>query len=324
MASLPATFADGLAVNSTTVFTTVPGTTTWSLYGVAKSAVNTTPSPILTLNPGYNGTGYLGASDNLVIAEPFTGNQGGRFSTIISCNPGNCASSKQTWYGSTNSINVCDPLAQECFVQSQQQTSVEYAVLGTSTQTTPANFSPVLNIAENGIGAAAGGYLYAAGTSNPTPVLQRVVESGVGSVSTLATVSSLNGLSINDPLIVTSTQVFMLIYDSSNFLYSLASTPLPNGVGNAAPTNLPGTSVDEGGWIAYWADDSNIIFGSSAQQWVSCPAASGCTGTPKVLADASQSERLVVGDAQAIYWINNVIDPTTITVTATYLMKVAR
>ena len=44
---------------------------------------------------------------------------------------------------------------------------------------------------------------------------------------------------------------------------------------------------------------------------VTCPA-SGCTGAPKVLADASNSSGLLVGDAQAIYWINNATAPVTV------------
>ncbi|HZL16741.1 MAG TPA: hypothetical protein VFG23_03230, partial [Polyangia bacterium] len=320
----------GLAVNSTTVFTTIPGSASWALYGVAKTATNTTPIPILMLTPGSNSTGYIGASDSLLIVVPFTGGQGGAFYDVISCTPSNCASTEQSWFAAMNSSIVCDPAAQECFVQASGQTAVQYAKMGTPSQTAPASFSPVLNIAFNGISTATGGYLYSAGTYSTVltyPVLQRVSEDGSSGVTTLANFSAAATTnSLLSPLVVTSTQVYMVgeINDGMNTPNEgLISVLLPNGVGNASPSFLSGTTMPNDDWLAQWGDDSGFVFGSPATQWVTCPV-SGCSGMPRVLADASQSERYLVGDAQAIYWINDTVDPNTGTVTSAALMKVAR
>ena len=330
LATLPA-YAAGLAVNSTTVFTTVPtsNSASWAVYGVAKTATNTTPSPILTLTPGFNNMGYNGASDSQLIAVPFTGGQGGAYNDVISCTPSNCASTEQSWFGAMNSSIVCDPAAQECFVQASGQSAVQYSKMGTASQTSPTSFSPVVNIALSGISAATGGYLYSTGlysTILTYPVLQRVSEDGTSGVTTLANFSSGTTTNALGGPLVTSTQVYMFgqVNDGVDSpTEGLMSVTLPNGVGNAAPSFLAGTTVPESDWIAYWGDDSGFVFGSTALQWVTCPV-SGCSGTPRVLADASQSERYLVGDAQAIYWINDVVDPNTVTVTSAVLMKVAR
>lgn len=109
LANLPATTRPaGLAVNSSTVFTTVPsgGLSAWSLYGVPKTAVNTSPSPILTATVGNNTTGFLGANDTILFAETGSSNPGGTASTIISCDPTNCASTQQSWYTSNSTVSV--------------------------------------------------------------------------------------------------------------------------------------------------------------------------------------------------------------------------
>lgn len=310
------------------MFVTIPatypatnGNTTWSLYGVSKTATNTTPSPIYSITSTSNNfTGTLVATDSLVIAEPYTAGPGGKYSTIVSCNPANCANTAEYWYSSSGSLNVCDPVAQECFTQVQNGSfaaEVKYALLGTPSQTTAADFSPVLDIAYNGISAASGGYLYSTGTfstSQQWPVLERVSENGTGGIVTLANFNQTSGNTLLGPVVVTGTQVFMMGYDASLGVSGVMSVPLPNGVGNAAPASL--AKFGPGQFQTYWADDNNLVFQSAALQWVSCPA-TGCVGTPKVLADASQAEGYVVGDAQAIYWINS-------TTNATSLMKVAR
>jgi hypothetical protein len=331
LATLPTGYMQGLAANSTTIFTTRPvaaSTGVWSIFGVPKTGASTIPLPIYAItSTTSNQTGALVSTDSLVIFEPYYGGVGGKFSTIMSCNPSNCTSTVQTWYSSEAALNVCDPATQECFTQLQNGSlapEVKYAILGTASQTTPTDFSPVLNIAYDGIGAAAGGYLYSTGLNNTTqqwPVLQRISEDGTSGVLTLANFNQTSGNNLFGPVVVTSTQVFMMAYDASMNIYGVTSVPLPNGVGNSAPAFLTKLSTSE--LLTYWADDNNIIFQSGALQWVSCPA-TGCVGTPKVLADASQAEPYLVGDAQAIYWINNVKDPSTATITATSLMKVAR
>ena len=323
----------GLAVNSTTVFTTIPGSASWALYGVAKTAQNVTPSPILML-PAANNTAYIGATDSLIIFTPFQGGQGGAFPTVYSCNPASCSSSQQTWFSPGNNRWItCDPVAQECFFQLANQTAVQYAKLGTTSQTSLTSFTPVLNIALNGISAAANGSLYSAGTYSTTlafPVLQRVSEDGTSGVSTLANFTSTVAGTTNSlfgPVIVTTTQVFMegMVNDGVNEpTVGIMSVQLPLGVGNAAPSFISGTTTQtEQGFVNYWADDNGIVFASPAEQFVSCPT-TGCGGTPHVLADASQAESSLVGDAQAIYWINEIVDPNTGTVTSAALMKVAR
>ena len=88
LANLPVTTRpSGLAVNSSTVFTTVPsdGVSAWSLYGVPKTAVNTSPSPILTGPVGNTTTGFLGGNDIVLFVETGYNSPGGAASTIISC-----------------------------------------------------------------------------------------------------------------------------------------------------------------------------------------------------------------------------------------------
>jgi hypothetical protein len=332
LANLPATTRPaGLAVNSSTLFTTVPsnGLTAWSLYGVSKTAVNTSPSPILTGTVGNNTTGFLGANDTILFAETGSSNPGGSASTIISCSPTNCATTQQSWYTSNSSVSVCDTSVKECFVQVPGASSgpFQYAKQGTASQTSPQNFSPVLNMA-SGSPAATGGYLYMAGVygTNPNPpyaVLQRVSEDGSGAVSTLANLGLAAQYALDGPLVVTGTRVYVVGANINSNTSGLISISLPNGVGNAAPSFLAGTTMSSNNWIAAWGDDTAIYFASAAEQWVACPA-SGCTGTPTVLSDASVALPYLVGDAQAIYWINATSDPTSGFTTGFSVMKIAR
>ena len=323
--------AAGLALNSSTVFTTVPGNSTvsWSLYGVPKTAVNTSPSPILTASSGNNVTGFLGANDTVVFAETGYNSPGGSPTTILSCTPTNCASTQQTWYTSNGGVTTCDPAAQECFLfeAGATATSVQYAKRATISQTSPQDFSPVLNLAL-GFPATAGGYLYATGNFgvNPNPtysVVQRVLEDGSGGISTLANLGLSSQVGLDNTLVVTGTRVYVAAGDINANTTGLISLSLPNGVGNSAPAYLPGTTISSNSWLAAWGDDSAIYFANAAAQWVTCPA-SGCTGTPTVVADASAALAFLVGDAQAIYWLNTTSDPTSGFATGFSLMKIAR
>jgi hypothetical protein len=323
--------AAGLALNSSTVFTTVPGNSTvsWSLYGVPKTAVNTSPSPILTASSGNNVTGFLGANDTVVFAETGYNSPGGKSTTILSCNPTNCASTQQPWYASNGGVTTCDPAAQECFLfeAGATATSVQYAKQGMASQTSPQDFSPVLNLAL-GFPATAGGYLCATGNFgvNPNPtysVVQRVLEDGSGGISTLANLGLSSQYALDYTLVVTGTRLYVAGSDINANTTGLISLSLPNGVGNSAPAYLAGTTMSSNNWIAAWGDDTAIYFANSAAQWVTCPA-SGCTGTPTVLTDASAALSYLVGDAQAIYWLNATSDPTSGFATGFSLMKLAR
>jgi hypothetical protein len=333
LAKIPATSrAAGLAVNSTTVFTTVPGNglSSWSLYGVAKTAVNASPSPILTAAAGNNTTGFLGANDTVLFAETGYNSPGGNSSTMISCSPTSCASTQQNWYTASGSVSACDPSVQECFVELGAEASgtFQYAKEGTVSQTSPQSFSPVLTMA-SGVGpAATDGYLYMAGPYgvNPNPsyaVLQRVSEDGTSQVTTLADLGLAAQYALTGPLVVTGTRVYVVGADINANTTGLISVSLPNGVGNSAPPFLAGTTISSNNWLAAWGDDEQIFFASSANQWVACPA-SGCTGAPTVLADASSALPYLVGDMQAIYWINTITDATTGYATGFSVMKVAR
>jgi len=319
-------------VNSTTVFTTVPsdGVAVWSLYGVSKTAVNTSPSPILTAPAGNNTTGFLGGNDTVLFAETgYRNNPGGNSSTVISCNPANCASTQQSWYTSSDTVSACDPSTQECFVSvsSSNFSTFQYAKQGTPSQTSPASFSPVLTMA-SGIGpAATGGYLYMAGVYGVNPsqtyaVLQRVSEDGTSGVSALANLGPSLQYTLDGP-IVTDTRVYAVGADIGSNVTGLISVPLPNGVGNSAPSFLGGTMMPSPNWIAAWGDDTAIYFANPAQQWVTCPA-SGCTGSPTVVSDASAAAPYLVGDAQAIYWINTTSDAGTGRTNGFSVMKIAR
>jgi len=183
-------------------------------------------------------------------------------------------------------------------------------------------------MATGGNPAASGGYLYAAGSygTNPNPayaVLQRVSESGTGGVSTLANLGLATDYQLFGPLVVTGTRVYVLGANLSANTTGLISISLPNGVGNSAPPFSAGTTMSSNNWIAAWGDDTAIYFANTAAQWVTCPA-SGCTGTPTVLADASTALPYLAGDAQAIYWINRTVDPITGSPTGYSVMKIAR
>ncbi len=326
------TTATGLALNSTTVFTTVTGngTTPWSLYAVPKSATNITLSPILTRRAGDSSTGFLGASDTTLFGESGYTSQGGSVFTAFSCNPSNCASTVQDWYTTTSDPTACDPLTQQCFDEAGAGASstIQFAKQGTPSQTALQSFSPVLSMASGAI-AASGGFVYTAGyyaisSSNPTnSVVQRASEDGTGGVSTLANVGLGSLVAFNAPIIVTPTRVYAVAGDINANTTGLISLSLPNGVGNSAPSFLAGTMVSTNSWITAWGDDTGIYFANNAGQWVMCPAA-GCTGTPTVMADATAAEPYLVGDAQAIYWINVSSDPTSGRATGFSLVKLAR
>jgi hypothetical protein len=128
---------------------------------------------------------------------------------------------------------------------------------------------------------------------------------------------------LTGPLVVTGTRVYVVGADINANTTGLISVSLPNGVGNSAPPFLAGTTISSNNWLAAWGDDEQIFFASSAKQWVACPA-SGCTGAPTVLADASSALPYLVGDMQAIYWINTITDATTGYATGFSVMKVAR
>jgi hypothetical protein len=312
-----ATGAIGLALNSSTVFTTSPGNSAagWSLYGVPKTAVNSSPSPILTTAVGNNRTGFLGGNDTLLFAESgYNNSPGGNASTVISCNPSNCASSQRTWYTLSDAITACDPSTQECFVGTSFSNfcTFQYAKQGTTSQMSPQGFNPVVTMASGLAPAAAGGYLYMAGVygvdANQTyAVLHRVSEDGVGGISTLANLGPSAQYALDGPLVITSTRVYLVGANIGTNTTGLISVSLPNGVGNSAPSFLEGTTMPSGNWIAAWGDDTAIYFANPAQQWATCPA-SGCAGARTALADASSALPYLVGDAQAIYWIDRTTD----------------
>jgi hypothetical protein len=324
--------AAGLAANSSTVFTSIPGNSSlpWSLYGVPKTAVNTSPSPIMTADAGNNVTGFLGASDTLLFAETGYNSMGGSPRTILSCNPTSCATTQQTWYTSHGGANTCDPSTQECFLFAPGTGSaeVQFAKQGTASQSSPQDFSPVLNMAL-GFPVAAGSYIYASGLYGATPssstysVLQRVSQDGASGFATLANLGLSSQYAFDSTLVVTGTRVYVAGSDINANTTGLISLPLPNGVGNSAPTYLSGTTIPSDNWIAAWGDDTAIYFANAAAQWVTCPAA-GCPGTPTVLTDASAALPYLVGDAQAIYWLNTTKDPTSGFATGFSLMKLAR
>lgn len=332
LAHLATTGATGLALNSTTVFTTVTsnGTTPWSLYAVPKSATNTTPSAILTRRAGDSSTGFLGASDTTLYGESGYTSQGGSVFTAFSCNPNNCSNTVLDWYTTTSDPTACDPSTQECFDETGAGTSstIQFAKQGTASQTSLQNFSPVLSMASGAI-AASGGFVYTAGyyaanSSSPTnSVVQRASEDGTGGVSTLANLGLGSLVAFDTPIIVTPTRVYAVAGDISANTTGLISLSLPNGVGNSAPAFLPGTVVSTNSWITAWGDDTAVYFANNAGQWVMCPAA-GCAGTPTVMADATAAEPYLEGDAQAIYWINVSSDPTSGHATGFSLMKLAR
>ncbi|HXU23403.1 MAG TPA: hypothetical protein VN697_05165 [Tepidiformaceae bacterium] len=322
----------GLAVNSSTVFTTVPGNSTvpWSLYGVPKTAVNTSPSPIMTADAGNNITSFLGASDAFLFAATGYNSPGGSPKTILSCNPTNCASTQQSWYTSNAGLNTCDPSTQECFlfVPGTGSADVQYAKQGTASQSSPQDFSPVLNMALGFPGAAAGyiyaGGLYATSSSSSTySVLQRMSQDGTGGVSTLANLGLSSQFAINSTPLVTGTRVYVAGSDINGNTTGLISLSLPNGVGNSTPAYLAGTTISSNSWLAAWGDDTAIYFANAASQWVTCPA-SGCTGTPAVMADASAAVGYLTGDTQAIYWLNATYSASDGTATGFSLMRLAR
>jgi hypothetical protein len=219
---------------------------------------------------------------------------------------------------------------QECFVGAPgpSASTFQYAKNGTASQTSPQNFIPALNLA-SGVGPlATGGYLYMAGVfgTNPNPdyaVLQRVSEDGTSGVSTLVNLGLAAQYALTAPLAVTGTRVYVVGANIGSNTTGLISIPLPNGVGSSVPPFLAGTTMSSDNWLASWGDDASIYFASAAHQWVTCPA-SGCTGTPTVLSDASTALPFLVADAQAIYWIDTTLDPISGFTTGFAVMKVAR
>jgi hypothetical protein len=319
-----------LAVNSTTVFAFVgtPDTSRLSVYRIGKTAQNVTPAAIATVTPGTQTSGYMGATDTLLIWEAFTGNQGGKFSTVYSCDPRNCQGTLQTWFDVVNTQIGCDPAAQKCFIQAAGSHEIKVAILGGASQTAPQAFAPALTLASGGGLTAAGGSLFAVGTDVQLtiPVLDRVPEDAsaakarLANFSAAATTNSLFG-----PIIATSSQVFFVGQTTDTTAAStigLMSVALPFGVGDRSPSFLPGTTMPSSQFRTYWADDVAIFFIDSASQFVTCPA-SGCVGAAKPLADAANSEGVPVGDSQALYWIDDLTIDSGI-VTSSVIMKVAR
>jgi hypothetical protein len=317
---------NGLAVNSTTVFTflgTADGSA-FSVYGVPKTAQNLTAAPLVTVTPGATSVGYLGASDTLFIWEAFTGNQAGKFSALYSCDPRSCPATRQTWFSVVNNNTTCDPVTQQCFTQAQAiaANEVRVAMLGAASQTAPQSFAPPLNIA-TGLGmTATGGFLYTAGPSDAIlqlPVLERVPEDGSAVKTRLANFSPITN-QLFGPLIATASKVFFQgqsMDTGGNTTVGIMSVALPFGVGDSAPSFLAGTTQVNSGFSQFWADDSAIVFFSAAQQIVTCPAA-GCSAAPRILADATTANRVLVGDSQAIYWV------VPLASTSSAIMKVAR
>jgi hypothetical protein len=313
-----------LALNSSTVFFEIPGNSVvaWSLYAVPKNAANITPTPILTQTAANNLGGYLAASDTLLVTQYGFNNPGGSTLTTFSCTPTSCASTKQNWFTDTQAPTVCDLAVQECFTELGSQFTIQHATFGTPSQTTPADYNPLLNSNGNSVQWAAGGFLYIANTpagASTSSILERMPEDGTGRLATLANVGAGNFLGVAS---LTSSQVF-LVASLDNFATTgMMSVPLPNGL-SGTPSYLAGTSLAGNGWIAGWGDDAGIYFGTAAAQWVTCPA-SGCTGAPKVVGDASHSAPLLVGDAQSVYWVNFTQDPNTLATTGVSLMKLPR
>jgi hypothetical protein len=313
-----------LALNSSTVFFEIPGNSVvaWSLYAVPKTAANITPTPILTQTAANNLGGYLAASDTLLVTQYGFNNPGGSTLTTFSCTPTSCSSTKQNWFTDTQAPTVCDLAVQECFTELGSQFTIQHATFGTPSQTTPADYNPLLNSNGNSVQWAAGGFLYIANTpagASTSSILERMPEDGTGRLATLANVGAGNFLGVAS---LTSSQVF-LVASLDNFATTgMMSVPLPNGL-SGTPSYLAGTSLAGNGWIAGWGDDAGIYFGTAAAQWVTCPA-SGCTGAPKVVGDASHSAPLLVGDAQSVYWVNFTQDPNTLATTGVSLMKLPR
>jgi hypothetical protein len=317
-----------LALSNSNVYVAVPsGTNPWSLYVVSKTAVNSSPSPVFSLSgSGTSHVGYLGATDSLVIGQGTESDQGGSASQLFSCAPSNCANSAQSWFSTSGSVapTVCDPTAQECFAAIYSLTpTIQHATLGTASQTTPTDYDPILLQSMNTTLGAVGGFLYLgvdpSGQSSPS-TLARMTENGASGTATL------DGFGVGAIQNITSTQIYMAASGG------LVSIPIPGGV-SASPAILPGTS----NWqISAWGDDKAIYFGTAALRWVTCPA-SGCTGTPTDIGDASLAIGQVfnasannlglvspnlIGDTQAIYWVN--ADQQNVNNTSFKLMKLAR
>jgi hypothetical protein len=313
-----------LAVNSSNVFFEIPGNSVvaWSLYSVPKNAASITPTAIFTQGAGNNLGGYLAASDTLLVSQYGFNNPGGSTTTFFSCNPASCMSTTQTWFTDTQAPTVCDLAAQECFTQLGSQFTIQHATLGTPSQTTPSDYNPIINSNANSVQWAQGGYLYIASTpggASTTSILGRMPEDGTGRLATLANVGTGNYLGVAS---VTSTQVFLIASLDSFATTGMMSVPIPGGL-SGAPALLPGTALAGNGWIAGWGDDAGIYFGTAAATWVTCPA-SGCTGAPKVVGDASHSAPMLVGDAQAVYWVDSTQDPATLVTTSISLKKLPR
>jgi hypothetical protein len=304
-----ATFTAGrqavaLAINSSNVFIEIPGgNSAWSLYSVPKNAANIAPSPILTLSQSNNLGGYLAASDTLLVTQYGFNNPGGSTLTTFSCTPTNCATTMQTWFTDSQAPMVCDMAAQECFPALPSQGSIQHSTFGTPSQTKPADFGVLISSNDNSAQWASGGFLYLGsnfGTGTLPSILTRMAEDGSGRTATLANFGAGNGFTVVN---VTSTQVYLVGTLDSLTTTGMLSVPLPNGL-TGAPPYLAGTTLTGNGWIAGWGDDAGIYFGTMAAQWVTCPA-SGCTGPPKVVGDATQSAPLLIGDAQSVYWIDS-------------------
>jgi hypothetical protein len=230
----------------------------------------------------------------------------------------------------SDSVTACDPSAQECFVgvSSTSYDTFRYAKQGAPSQTSPQDYSPAVNLPSGLYPAATGGFLYMGGVYGVNPsqtyaVLQRVSEDGISGVSTLANLGLSGQYYVDGPLAITSTRVYAVGSNIGANIAGLISVSLPNGVGNSSPPFLAGTTMSGDSWLAAWGDDTAIYFATSAHQWVTCPA-SGCSGTPRTLADASAARPYLVGDAQAIYWINTETDLASGTTTGFSLMKMAR
>jgi hypothetical protein len=313
-----------LAVNSSNVFFEIPGNSVvaWSLYAVSKTASNVTPSPIFTQSAGDNLGGYLAASDTLLVTQYGFNNPGGSTTTFFSCTPTNCTSTKQNWFTDTQAPTVCDLAVQECFTQLGSQSTIQHATFGTASQTTPADYNPLLGSSGNSVQWATAGYLYITSTpagQSTTSILGRMPEDGTGRLATLANVGAGNYLGVVN---VTTTQVYLVASLDAFTTTGMMSVPIPGGL-SGTPALLAGTSLAGNGWIAGWGDDAGIYFGTAAATWVTCPA-TGCTGAPKVVGDASHSAPLLVGDAQAVYWVDSTQDPNTLATTSISLKKLPR
>jgi hypothetical protein len=258
----------------------------------------------------------IGATSQALVWQVSGGNQGGARNEYYTCTPSNCLAT---------TVQIVDVFTPCCIAGVYdagtdrllvQQSGPEVKFAPRAANQTLTSFSPPLNVAMGNGAAVSGGVFYGLGNDpNLFPnngLLESTLANGLGVINLLAINATNFGFW---PQSVGGNAIFLSGPDSR-----LYRVPLPNGVGQAAPPVLAGsTAMLQNNLFA--ADSTAVYWVDLAGQLNTCPS-TGCPGTPTPVTNFGISSVGLTMDSQALYWINQTLSNGTVSVSS--IVKLAR